>query len=230
MLFLVLMGCNRAPVSSAPAAEVLAGFQDLSGARAWYVHARTAELRGDLVEAERAMRWVGRLDRRSSWAALYEAAFYERQARLEAAETAYRRAARRESEAGEGQAATVALGTFLLANKQASEGRELLEAACPGLGCALAVDAAVEVGSPDRALELIERWKASDKSPQGARARAVRAEALGAWTLAVDDWLAVLADVPLPEDVVRAREAAARAGDVRVQNWLVGHGLPPAAP
>ncbi len=54
------------------------GSQVPADAKRWYLRAMVAEGRGELVEAQRSMLWVLRLDRRSEWSLQACRQFYER--------------------------------------------------------------------------------------------------------------------------------------------------------
>ena len=226
LLVLLLGSCaHRSDRRAVAEGEILAGYLDLHGARAWYLRGRTAELRGDLVEAERSLKWVVRLDRRTPWGPLRVGAFHARQGEVTEAEASFQLALSR-SGPEDAPAAHAALGRLLLATDE-PRARRHLEAACPGPACAEAADAAHAAGDREAALSVLERWRLADVSEEASRERALRAERLEAWTLAVEDWLTVLESAPDAEVVEHARDVAARAGDDRVEAWLRTRGGAP---
>ena len=213
---------------STPEVEVLAGFLDLSGARAWYLRGRAAELRGDLEEAERSFKWVARLDRSTPGAMARVGGFYERSGRPDDALEAYERALER---AGPAPAPEIqlALGRLLRARADPMA-RSHLDSACPGPGCEEAFEAAHADGDHDAAVAVLHRWRLADQAPAAATKRAECAERLQEWGLAVEDWLTVLATGYRLEVARRALVAAAHAGDPRVVHWLEARGLPVERP
>jgi len=206
----LLVGCPKAPTVEGPIAEYLPDEQ----ARKHYVRGKMAEERGDLVEAERNMDWVTKLDAASPFSWLAQGRFLENVGRYTEALESYRQAEERESRLVD---VKLALGRALVRTGRDEEARPYLIAASEAqVGEAFALWGRLELRARDEAaaIAVLEKWIDVDTTLELQRRRVDLALAVGRFDLAVDDLL-ILADERRPrhgERLVEASQHACRAG------------------
>jgi len=166
-----------------------------------------AESRGDLVEAERALVWVSRLDAGSPYSWLALGRFLESGGRVVEAEEAYREAEARRHDLPE---VRLCLGRVLVRTGRDQEARPLLAAASEaGLAEAFAIWGRLELRAADEvaAANVLERWVEDGAAGEHRKRRIELALAVGRFDLAVEDLL-ILADERRPVDGERLVDAA----------------------
>lgn len=175
-------------------------------ARRWFVRARMAEQRGDLEEAERAYRWVARLDASSPYSWLALGLFLESQGRYADGEDACLEAQRRSAQVRD---VDLCLGRIRVRTGRDESARPRLEAAAAaGFPEAFAILARLELRAGDErsAAQVLDDWPHDNVGDYRSR-RIDLALAVGDFDRAVDDLL-ILADERQPSDAERLVDAA----------------------
>lgn len=178
-------------------------------ARGWYLRGVAAEAAGDAEAAERAFRWVVRLDELDPYAHAAWASWLERAGRAQEAVEAWEAANALDPS---DPALQLGLGRVLAGTGREAEASSLLLSACAGV--AEACEGAARVGLRVDDAALVEAalvgWGAHTLAPEDRLQRALLADRGGHPDIARDDALTALeGDV----DLAFAAELAARAAE-----------------